>query len=287
MAEVNKKEEPKKEFEIIDFENKSVVIIFVSAVVILIVLFQTAVNICKPESQITEENIVNSYKGNGIAFITTLDEVDLQLYKKNQKTKKIRKNSCGVRLYKGKDGDVVFFYDYTLGSLKGGNVYIHNNLLGFSFYIVVFVFIPVSIIIFIFLSLLNILQKRKYKKFYKNRIKDDTKNQAAIRINKLQENINKYIEEIELIDSKSTIELQHLILETDALLEKILVELNVKGETLGERLKKMSDKIFDMKVIRDARSAHAIRNILAHSHDSSMPREQLYRAVYAYKRKFY
>ena len=122
------------------------------------------------------------------------------------------------------------------------------------------------------MSLLNILQKRKYKKFYKNRIKDDTKNQAAIRINKLQENINKYIEEIELIDSKSTIELQHLILETDALLEKILVELNVKGETLGERLKKMSDKIFDMKVIRDARSAHAIRNILAHSHDSSMPR---------------
>ena len=68
--------------------------------------------------------------------------------------------------------------------------------------------------------------------------------------------------------------------------KKILVELNVKGETLGERLKKMSDKIFDMKVIRDARSAHAIRNILAHSHDSSMPREQLYRAVYAYKSVF-
>ena len=281
-----KKDSPRKEFDIIDFENKSVVIVLVSVIIILIVLFQIAINICKPESQITKEKMANSYTGKGIAFITTLDEVDLQLYEKKQKTQKIRKNSCGIRLYKGEDSDIVFFYDYTLGSLKGGSVYLHNNLLGFVFYIAVFVFIPISIVICAIIFLLNILQKRKFRRFYNNRIKDDMKNKIAIRIEKIQGSINKYIEDIELIDSKSTIELQHLILETDVLLENILVELNVKGKTLGERLKKMSDKMFDIKTIRDARSAHAIRNILAHSHDSSIPREQLYRAVYAYKSVF-
>ena len=118
-----KKDSPRKEFDIIDFENKSVVIVLVSVIIILIVLFQIAINICKPESQITKEKMANSYTGKGIAFITTLDEVDLQLYEKKQKTQKIRKNSCGIRLYKGEDSDIVFFYDYTLGSLKGGSVF--------------------------------------------------------------------------------------------------------------------------------------------------------------------
>ena len=282
-----KPEENKIDFNFIDFENKSVVIVLISSIILLIVLFQISINICIPYNQILKEENIKNYPGTGIAFVTTLEEINLNTYKEPLISKKIRKNSCGVRIYKNNQQSLVYFYDYTLGYISSNNVYIHSNLSGVIFYTFVFILIPISVLlIIVFLTCLTI-KKIKYRTYYKNRIRDDVKNQTALRVEKFQDQMDEYITITDAIDLKSTMELKHLILETDALLDKIFLEIGIKGDTIGEKLKNMNEKMFDIKTIRDARSAHAIRNILAHSHGETMPREQLYRAVFAYKNVFH
>ena len=282
-----KPEENKIDFNFIDFENKSVVIVLISSIILLIVLFQISVNICIPDTQVLKEENIKNYPGTGVAFITTIEEITLNTYKEKSISKKIRKNSCGIRIYKNNQESLVYFYDYTLGYISDKDVYIHSNLLGVVFYSFIFISIPVFIFFIIVFVFCMIIKQIKYKTYYKNRIRDDVKNQTALRVEKFQDQMDEYITITDSIDLKSTMELKHLILETDALLDKIFLEIGVKGDTIGEKLKNMTEKMFDIKTIRDARSAHAIRNILAHSHGETMPREQLYRAVFAYKNVFH
>ncbi len=282
-----KPEENKIDFNFIDFENKSVVIVLVSCVVLLIVLFQISVTICMPSSQISEKENIKNYTGRGIAFVTTLEEVNLITYKDSEFSKKIRKNSCGVRIYKNDKKNLVYFYDYTLGYISDNNIYIYSSVLGVIFYSFVFVSIPIFVLLMVVLLFCSTIKKIKYDRYYKNRIQDSIKNQTALRVEKMQDQMDEYITITDSIDLKSTMELKHLILETDALLDKILLEIGIKGDMIGEKLKNMTEKMFDIKTIRDARSAHAIRNILAHSHGETIPREQLYRAVFAYKNVFH
>ena len=192
-----------------------------------------------------------------------------------------------MRIYKNDKKNLVYFYDYTLGYISDNNIYIYSSVLGVIFYSFVFVSIPIFVLLMVVLLFCSTIKKIKYDRYYKNRIQDSIKNQTALRVEKMQDQMDEYITITDSIDLKSTMELKHLILETDALLDKILLEIGIKGDMIGEKLKNMTEKMFDIKTIRDARSAHAIRNILAHSHGETIPREQLYRAVFAYKNVFH
>ena len=70
------------------------------------------------------------------------------------------------------------------------------------------------------------------------------------------------------------------IINGDKLLDKALIEMGVPGKTMGDRLKKTSDKFKDLNAVW---RAHKLRNILAHEDDFEISYRQAAQALAIYK----
>lgn len=70
------------------------------------------------------------------------------------------------------------------------------------------------------------------------------------------------------------------IIDADKLLDKALIEMGVPGKTMGERLKKLSDRFTDLNGVW---RAHKLRNALAHEPDFEVSWRQASNALVIYK----
>lgn len=70
------------------------------------------------------------------------------------------------------------------------------------------------------------------------------------------------------------------VIQADKLLDKALNEMGLPGKTMGERLKRVSDRFEKPNAVW---SAHRIRNQIAHEHDFDVDYAQTSRALAAFK----
>ena len=70
------------------------------------------------------------------------------------------------------------------------------------------------------------------------------------------------------------------IINADKLLDKAMIEMGVPGKTMGDRLKKASDKFSQLDSIL---RAHKLRNIIAHESDFELSYRQAANALAIYK----
>lgn len=70
------------------------------------------------------------------------------------------------------------------------------------------------------------------------------------------------------------------VIEADKLLDKALNELSLPGKTMGERLKRVTDKFEKPNAVW---SAHKLRNQIAHEHGFEVDYGQASRALTAFK----
>ncbi len=70
------------------------------------------------------------------------------------------------------------------------------------------------------------------------------------------------------------------VIEGDKLLDKALNEMNLPGKTMGERLKRVTDKFEKPNAVW---SAHKLRNQIAHEHGFEVDYGQAHRALAAFK----
>lgn len=70
------------------------------------------------------------------------------------------------------------------------------------------------------------------------------------------------------------------IINADKLLDKAMIEMGVPGKTMGDRLKKASDKFSQLDSIW---RAHKLRNIIAHESDFELSYRQAANALAIYK----
>ncbi len=70
------------------------------------------------------------------------------------------------------------------------------------------------------------------------------------------------------------------VIQADKLLDKALNEMGLPGKTMGERLKRVSDRFEKPNAVW---SAHRIRNQIAHEHDFDVDYAQASRALAAFK----
>jgi hypothetical protein len=70
------------------------------------------------------------------------------------------------------------------------------------------------------------------------------------------------------------------IINADKLLDKAMIEMGVPGKTMGDRLKKTSDKFSQLDSIW---RAHKLRNIIAHESDFELSYRQAANALAIYK----
>ena len=70
------------------------------------------------------------------------------------------------------------------------------------------------------------------------------------------------------------------IIEADKLLDKALIEIGVPGKTMGDRLKRSSDRFTDINAVW---RAHKLRNAIAHETDLEIGFKQASNAISIYK----
>ncbi len=70
------------------------------------------------------------------------------------------------------------------------------------------------------------------------------------------------------------------IINADKLLDKAMIEMGVPGKTMGDRLKKASDKFSQLDSVW---RAHKLRNIIAHESDFKLSYRQAANALAIYK----
>lgn len=70
------------------------------------------------------------------------------------------------------------------------------------------------------------------------------------------------------------------VIEGDKLLDKALNEMNLPGKTMGERLKRVTNKFEKPNAVW---SAHKLRNQIAHEHGFEVDYGQAHRALAAFK----
>jgi len=71
-----------------------------------------------------------------------------------------------------------------------------------------------------------------------------------------------------------------VVVEADKLLDKALCEMGVQGKTMGDRLKRSSDKFSQLNSVW---YAHKLRNQIAHEHGFSLEYNQARHALDTYK----
>ena len=70
------------------------------------------------------------------------------------------------------------------------------------------------------------------------------------------------------------------IINCDKLLDRALIEMGVPGKTMGDRLKRSSDKFSDVNSVW---RVHKIRNMIAHENDFELTYKQAQNALVIYK----
>ena len=70
------------------------------------------------------------------------------------------------------------------------------------------------------------------------------------------------------------------IINCDKLLDRALVEMGVPGKTMGDRLKRSSDKFSDVNSVW---RVHKMRNMIAHENDYELSFKQAHNALEIYK----
>lgn len=71
-----------------------------------------------------------------------------------------------------------------------------------------------------------------------------------------------------------------VVVEADKLLDKALCEMGVQGKTMGDRLKRSSDKFSQLNSVW---YAHKLRNQIAHEHGFKLEYNQAHHALQTYK----
>lgn len=87
----------------------------------------------------------------------------------------------------------------------------------------------------------------------------------------------------QMVKSENIFQLKAVIMDADKLLDFVLKNKRIKGETLGERLKNAKDKLV-WKDYQNLWEAHKLRNKMSHEMEFS-PSPQELREKYAYFRK--
>lgn len=87
----------------------------------------------------------------------------------------------------------------------------------------------------------------------------------------------------QMVKSENIFQLKAVIMDADKLLDFVLKNKRIKGETLGERLKNAKDKLV-WKDYQNLWEAHKLRNKMSHEMEFS-PSAQELREKYAYFRK--
>ena len=71
------------------------------------------------------------------------------------------------------------------------------------------------------------------------------------------------------------------VIEADKLLDKALIEMGVPGKTMGDRLKRSSDKFEDINAVW---RVHKLRNAIAHEPDLEIGYKQAFNYLAVYKK---
>lgn len=71
------------------------------------------------------------------------------------------------------------------------------------------------------------------------------------------------------------------VINGDKLLDKALIEMGVPGKTMGDRLKRVDDKLTDKDAVW---RAHKLRNVIAHESDYELSYRQAANALAIYKK---
>lgn len=88
----------------------------------------------------------------------------------------------------------------------------------------------------------------------------------------------------EHIHSENPNDWKHAIMEADIILDDLLTKLGYRGESIGEKLKRVEPG--DMKSLNDAWEAHKVRNQIAHEHGFSLDHRTAQNTLNQYKRVF-
>ncbi len=91
----------------------------------------------------------------------------------------------------------------------------------------------------------------------------------------------KYLEIENRLKQNESSSYQLAVLNADKLVDKALIESGVKGETMGERLKKSAAKFSDLNGLW---SAHKLRNHIAHESDVDLTYDEARKALACFKR---
>lgn len=70
------------------------------------------------------------------------------------------------------------------------------------------------------------------------------------------------------------------VLEADKLLDRAMTEMGVPGKTMGERLKRIDNRLSKVNAVW---GAHKLRNQIAHEHDFELDYSQASRALAAFR----
>ncbi len=87
------------------------------------------------------------------------------------------------------------------------------------------------------------------------------------------------------VDSDNPNDWKQAIMEADIILDDLLTKLGYKGETIGEKLKRINPG--DMKSMNEAWEAHKVRNQIAHEGSNfSLNQIEARRVIHMYKKVF-
>ena len=219
------------------------------------------------------------------AFITT--KISIPLLNSDSSTKKyIEEDSCGVQFHTKEDKSLVYFFNHTYGWVDSDKIYKHKDEVGGVFLFLALGILVVSVVSLLLLRPVSFYYAKLTNKTYKKDLMAYDKRFHSEEVERLEHLVEVFLEKTLEAEHYSTENLKNIVLENDALLGKILAELNTEGVTLGELLQNV--KFFDQNILRKARSAHAIRNMVAHSiaDSTSIPRERIIQAVYDSRKVF-
>jgi hypothetical protein len=152
-----------------------------------------------------------------------------------------------------------------------------------TFGIIVGISLPLSL--FFIIAIIYCVEQLKYIR-KKEELMYDTKTEPAYQetgatdpaLSHRWENVIRHIESPNQNDWKQA------ILEADMILDDILTAMGYKGESIGEKLKRVVSG--DFKSVQDAWEAHLVRNKIAHEANYNLTHYDALAAVNLYKKVF-
>lgn len=161
--------------------------------------------------------------------------------------------------------DLYHYFNLAIGFISNHNTDIFN-ILKTIFGIIVGFSIPAIFVLFVSIIIsvegIKNIRKKEEEIYYPKQDKENTVSATNVddAIAKRWDNVKKHI------SSENQSDWRQAIMEADIILDDLLKKLGYKGDSIGERLKRVSKG--DFKTLQQAWDAHLVRNEIAHEGSS-------------------